>query len=132
PPEMAKDLPLGQHPRLRVSGEIGEISFSGAWQPTRGRWYLMLSKQIMKDGGISLGDWVDVRFRVEDQDSVDVPDLLQRAIDADEVIAAAWQALSPGKRRGLAYRVASAKTSGTRQRRIEEVLDILRTGRPLR
>jgi hypothetical protein len=46
PRELALSLPLEEHPRLRVSGEVAEVPFSGAWQPVRGRWYLMLSKPL--------------------------------------------------------------------------------------
>lgn len=126
PPELVAELPLDRHPRLRASGEIGEIPFSGAWQPVRGRWYLMLSKPLLKDGGYRVGDWVEVRFRVEDQDSVEMPETLQRALDADETLNTAWQSLSAGKQRGWAHRVASAKTEPTRQKRLDEVLAALR------
>ncbi len=38
PPEIAARLPLAEHPRLRISGEVSDLPFSGAWQPVRGRW----------------------------------------------------------------------------------------------
>lgn len=118
-------LPLDRHPRLRVSGEIGDIPFSGAWQPVRGRWYLMLSKPLLKDGGFTVGDWVEVRFRVVDQEAVDMPDILERALNANADAMAAWQSASAGKRRGWAHRIANAKASATRQRRLDEVLKAL-------
>lgn len=126
PEDLTRALPLDRHPRLRASGEVGDIPFSGAWQPVRGRWYLMLSKQLMKDGGFAVGDWVDVRFRVEDPDAVDIPDMLERALAADPDAMAAWRSASPGKRRGWAYRIASAKADATKQRRLDEVLSALR------
>lgn len=130
PAELAAELPFDRHPRLRASGEVGEVPFSGAWQPVRGRWYLMLSKRLQKDGDYGVGDWVEVRFRVEDQDSVEMPDLLQRALDADEKLSGVWRALSAGKKRGLAYRIASAKTEPTRQKRLDAVLAALRANEP--
>jgi hypothetical protein len=39
PADIAGQLPFAEHPRLRVTGEVAEIPFSGAWQPVRGRWY---------------------------------------------------------------------------------------------
>ncbi len=38
PTEIAAALPLAEHPRLRFTGEIGDVPLSGAWQPVRGRW----------------------------------------------------------------------------------------------
>lgn len=124
-PALHDQLPLDEHPRLRMSGEINEYPVSGAWQPSRGRWYLMLNKKLLRDGGFQIGDEVEVRFRVEDQDAVDVPEALRQALAASETATAAWNELTPGKQRGLAYQVASARTEPTRRRRVAAVLDAL-------
>jgi hypothetical protein len=113
---------------MRISGEVGDVPFAGAWQPVKGRWYLMLSKPLLKAGGFKVGDLVEVRFRVEAQDTVAVPDALRRALERDRTRLKRWEALSPGKRRGLAHRVASARTLATEQKRVAEVLEAL-TGR---
>ena len=128
-PDLVADLPFDRHPRLRVSGEIGEIPFVGAWQPVRGRWYLMLSKPLLKAGDLSVGDRVEVRFKVDDQDHVDVPEQLRRALDADEVASAAWNSASAGRRRGWAHRIATAKAPKTKLQRLDEVLKALRETR---
>ncbi|HEY8564882.1 MAG TPA: DUF1905 domain-containing protein [Beijerinckiaceae bacterium] len=80
PPDLAAALPFRDEPRLRASGEIGEVPFAGAWQPSKGRWYLMLSKKLLRDGGFAVGDRVEVRFRLEPQDEVDAPATLLRAL----------------------------------------------------
>lgn len=125
PPEVAEVLPFKEYPRLRVEGEVAEQSFEGACMPVRGRWYLMVSKKAMKAAGVSLGDEVEVRFRIADQDAVDVPVDLTRALEADAAALARWDALTPGKKRGLAFRVAQAKRPETRAKRIAEVLEAL-------
>ena len=93
--------------------------------PVRGRWYLLVSKKAMKAAGVSLGDDVEVRFRIADQEAVDVPHDLERALEADAVALARWYALTPGKKRGLAFRVAQAKRPETRAKRTAEVLEAL-------
>ena len=119
---LVPQLPLDRYPRLRVSGEIGDVPFEGTFQPVRGRWYIMLNKQLMSDGGFAIGDVVEVRFRVEDQDAVDVPAELLERIARDVSLQRAWQDLSPGKQRGVAYHVRSAKTAATRAKRLEECI----------
>ncbi len=119
-------LPLKEHPRLRIEAEINGIPAEGAWQPVRGDWYLMLSKRLLKDAELQLGDYAEVRFRVIDQNSVTVPTELKVAIYADSKLASAWEALSAGKKRGYCHRVLSAKREPTKQRRIDEVLVALR------
>lgn len=102
------------------------MPFSGAWQPVRGRWYLMLSKALLRDAGLAVGDWAAVRFRVEDQETVELPPPLAAALGADAATLAAWEALPAGRRRGFTHRVASARTDVTMKRRVEEVLLALR------
>ncbi|MEL6797536.1 MAG: hypothetical protein AAFO89_12030, partial [Planctomycetota bacterium] len=53
---LIEHLPLAEHPRLRMSGELRDIPFEGAWQPVRGRWYVMLSKAVLRQGPFEVGD----------------------------------------------------------------------------
>lgn len=128
PDALAAALPLAEHPRLRISGEIDDHAFTGAWQPSRGRWYLMLGKPLLRATALEIGSFAHVRFRVEPQDEVDVPAELQRAVAADAAAQDRWNGLTAGKQRALAFRVASAKTAVTRNRRVIEVVDWLASG----
>lgn len=128
PDEIAAQLPLGEHPRLRISGEINEHPFTGAWQPSRGRWYLMLGKPLLRATGLAIDAWAEVRFRIEEQDAVDVPPLLLRALAANATASARWAALTPGKQRALSHRLLSAKSAPTAARRIAEIIDWLVAG----
>jgi len=129
PAAVAAELPLGEFPRLRVRGEMDEYPFARAWQPAGGTWYLMIPKDVMERGGYRLGDWINVRFNIDDQEAVDVPEALEWALAADGAFRAAWEALTPGKRRGLAYRVESAKTAATVAKRVAEVRAMVVAGR---
>lgn len=129
PPELATDLPFKSHPRLRVTGEIADVPVEGAWQPAGdGRRYLMVPKGVFETAGVAVGDMVDVRFKVGDQNAVDVPDALHRALGADRDLADKWKALTPGAQRAFAYRVASAKTEKTIMKRVDEVAHMIREG----
>ncbi|MEM1028504.1 MAG: YdeI/OmpD-associated family protein [Planctomycetota bacterium] len=135
PEALHKELPLDQHPRLRVTGEMNEQPFASALMPVPGksvpgsratrRWYLLLSKKQLKAMDSEVGDTVHVRFAVDDQDAVDVPPLLASALRKNSRMQKRWDALTAGKRRGLAYRVASAKRAETQAKRIAEVFDTL-------
>ena len=137
PAELAGALPLKEYPRLRISGEAAEQPFEAALTPVRGRWYILLSKKMLKAMEAGLGDVVEVCFRIADQNAVEMPSALERALAADRALARLWDRLTPGRQRGLAYRVAAAKTETTRAKRIAEVAAILRgerdeRGRPLK
>lgn len=117
-------LPLDKSPRLRTVGFVNGQPFQLALMPTSGRkWYLLLSLKYLKKCGAKLGDHVDVEFTLDDPDAVDVPPELRHAVDTNGRATQIWEQMTPGKKRGLAYRVASAKRPETRQRRVEAVLE---------
>lgn len=122
PDDLARELLRGR-PRLRVRGELNDLPFSGAWQPSHGRYYLLLSRTTSRAGGFAFGDRIDVRFRIDDPDAVTIPPELERALAANPRATKAWQALTPGRRRGLAHLVASARTPATATSRVGIVMD---------
>ncbi len=128
PEDLAASLAL--RGRVRISGELNDVPFSGAWQPAHGRWFLMLSKTLLRDAGVRPGSVVELRFRLERADAVDVPPALRDALSRDAAADAAWRALRPGQQRGLAHRIASAKAPATVARRVAEATRLLIAGGP--
>ena len=126
PAELLPSLPLDKHPRLRINGEVDGIRIDAALMPAKGKWYMMVSKKYLRLCGLSVGDMASIGFDIADQDAVMLPGELRFALDADDEAAAAWVKLTAGKRRGLAYRVASAKMPETRERRVDEIMKMLK------
>lgn len=125
PEELQKALPFDEHPRLRVKGEIAGYDFEGAWQPQKGGpYWLMIPKDIQKASSFEIGDPIRVAFGIADQDAVSVPKELADALE-EAGLREEWEALTPGKRRGLAYTVEKAKAPATKQKRIDAIFDIL-------
>jgi hypothetical protein len=123
PGPVAGTLPLAEHPQLRIEGEIADIPVKSAvLSAGDGRHYVMVSPETLKAASLRLGQRVDVRFRVADQTQVDVPAELQEALDLDADGLRAWNALTVGRRRGLAHFIDSAKTAATRERRVSAVI----------
>lgn len=125
PDDLAAALPLKEHPRLRVRGVLGATPFALALQPASGNWYLLISQRLLKQSGYEVGDRAMVRFRVEPQDKVDVPEALIAALNANPEFLEIWKSITPGKQRGIAYRVAQAKAPATIAKRVEEAFDWL-------
>ena len=119
------ELPLKITPRLRIEADISGVPVKGAWQPSGGRWYLMLPRASMKQAGIGIGSVVEVAFKLLAQDEVDIPPELAGVLKKNPKVRKAWDALSAGKQRGLAYMVASAKRPETKCDRLERVCAIL-------
>ena len=129
PPELEAELPFDRHPRLRVEGEIADVPVQGAWMPTGdGRRYFMVSPPVLMAAKPQPGELLEMRFRVDDQDRVDVPAALAAALRSDSQATGTWEALTPGKRRGLAHFVSAARTPATQVRKAAEVVEGLRQG----
>ena len=123
PPRLRVELPFDRFPRLRVEGEMADLPVSGAWIPAGdGRNYFIVPPGVRKEAELKLGDPVEMRFRIADQDAVDMPVELDRALLVDEKARFAWEALTPGKKRGFTHRVHGAKSDAARARRVAEVI----------
>ena len=124
PDALHRILPFSTYLRLRVEGEINDVPVALAFIPSGdGRHYGIVSPKVLKASGHSLGETARMRFRIDDQDRVDVPDDLQAALDARPDICALWDDLTPGKRRGSSYHVDTAKRLETRRKRIDAVFE---------
>ncbi|MEM7778316.1 MAG: YdeI/OmpD-associated family protein [Pseudomonadota bacterium] len=133
PPHFERQLPFEIYPRLRVDGEIADVPVRGAWMPVGdGRRYFIVSPDVIRQTGFDVGDLVEMRFRVDDQNHVDIPRSLQLALDDDEAVNAQWVALTAGKKRMFTFHVASAKTEATQARRVVEAMEAIGRGMTLR
>lgn len=133
PTRFEAELPFKTYPRLRVEGEIADVPVRGAWMPVGdGGRYFIVSPQIKANTGLDVGDQVEMRFRVDDQDYVDVPATLNTALKSDDAAYARWDKLTAGKKRMFTNHVFSAKTSPTEQRRVDEAMAAITEGITLR
>ncbi|WP_299740921.1 YdeI/OmpD-associated family protein [uncultured Roseobacter sp.] len=123
PPRFETEVPFKTYPRLRVEGEIADVPVRGAWMPVGdGRRYFIVSPDITANTGLDVGDEVEMRFRIDDQDYVDVPSALTAALKSDDAASAQWDKLTAGRKRMFTNHVFSAKTSSTEQRRVDEAM----------
>ena len=126
-------LPFKKHLRLRVEGEIADVPVRGAWMPVGdGRRYFIVSPKVKQQTGFDVGDMVEMRFRIDDQDHVDVPASLQLALRESAAANALWDKLTAGKKRMFTFHVSSAKTAPTEARRVSDAMEAIRRGITLR
>lgn len=133
PPHFESQLPFQIYPRLRVDAEIADVPVRGAWMPVGdGRRYFIVSPEIKANTGLDVGDEVEMRFKIDNQDHVDVPSSLMAALNADDAALAQWGKLTAGKKRMFTNHVYSAKTAPTEQRRIDEAIAAIKLNLTLR
>jgi uncharacterized protein YdeI (YjbR/CyaY-like superfamily) len=91
----------------------------------------MLSPALLRTIGATVGSTVSLRFRLVAETVVETPAELATAIAASHDAQARWQALTPGKQRGLSAMVNALARPESRQRKAAELADILATGAEL-
>jgi hypothetical protein len=122
PPDVAAAL----HPAKRVEGEVNDhpINLALTRAPVVEGVFLWAGQSLLDRVGITPGEPVEVRLRPAPDDRVDTPDDIAAALRASGA-SAAWDALTPGKRRGLIYQISTAKTDATRSKRIAALIRTL-------
>lgn len=121
PPDVA--TALEERGARRVEGEINEhpVNLALSRAPVVDGVFLWAGQSLLGRLGVEPGDPLEVRLRPASPDAVDTPDDLDAALRAAG-LAEDWNRLTPGRRRGIIYRVESARTAATRQRRIAAAL----------
>jgi hypothetical protein len=107
----------------RVEGEINEfpVNLAPARAPVLEETFLWAGKSLLARIGLEPGDEVEVRLRKAPDDEVETPEDVAAALRAAGATQL-WEALTPGKRRGLLYQIGTAKSQATRDRRIAKLM----------
>lgn len=93
-----------------------------------GRFLISFNAQVRAATGRGAGDEVGVTLELDDAPrTVELPPALADALATDSAAAQAWASVSASKQRAHALAVADAKTDATRIRRVQKVLDELRS-----
>ncbi|MFT3866263.1 MAG: YdeI/OmpD-associated family protein [Solirubrobacterales bacterium] len=127
PAEVVDALRGGKRPPVTVT--INGHTWRTRLAIMRGRHLIGFSKANRAAAGVDTGDEVEVDLRLDTEPRViEEPEDLTRALDADPVARAAFDRLSPGKKRGHIHAIEGAKKPETRVRRIEKAVESLRDG----
>lgn len=127
--QLESQLTFGKGNRLRIEGEIEDVPVNLAWQsaPDRGH-YLMVSPALVRQLKLKLGDVVTVRFNPVPEDAVVLPQVLADALRVSNKRRKLWEALTPGRQRGLSSFVAAVRSPEAQASRVETVFEELATG----
>jgi hypothetical protein len=124
PPHIADDLAKGG--TKRVEGELAEHPINLALSRGAGveGVFLWAGQSLLDRTGLLVGRIVEVRLRPAPDDLVDTPEDVLTALHQGDALAQ-WGCLTPGKQRGMIYKIITAKTDGTRAKRIAALVSSL-------
>jgi uncharacterized protein DUF1905/bacteriocin resistance YdeI/OmpD-like protein len=119
---------LGGGQRIPVTVMINGTSYPSTIATMKGEPKIPVSAEIRAAAGIKAGDTITVRVQRDDAPrSVEVPADLAEALAADPAASAAFAGLSYSHQRRHVTAVTGARAAQTRARRVQRVLDELRS-----
>jgi len=119
---------LGGGKRIPVSVTINGTRYASTIATMRGEPMIPVSADIRAAAGIAAGDSITVELQRDDATrTVDLPAELADALRADPAASVRFAALSYSNQRRHVLSITGARTAETRTRRIQRVLDELRT-----
>lgn len=118
----------GTQGRVKVKASFDGVEYRGSLAPMGGRHLLGIRKDIRAAIDKDVGDRVRVVLEEDSAErTVDVPSELSRALKRVKGARARFDALSYTRRKEYAVLVRDAKKEETRERRIQRILDALRS-----
>jgi hypothetical protein len=95
-----------------------------------GEFLLGLNKEVRQGAGAEAGDEVDVSVALDTAPrEVEVPEALAAALAADPQAKASFEQMAFSHRKDYARWIAEAKQEETRQRRVQQALEMIRAGK---
>jgi hypothetical protein len=116
--------------RFPVVATVNGYTWRGAVARMGGENLLGLNKAIRAAAGVQAGDTVQVEVALDAEErTVEVPEALTAALDADPTARAAFDGLAYSHRKEFARWIEEAKREETRDRRVVQALEMLHDGR---
>jgi Bacteriocin-protection, YdeI or OmpD-Associated/Domain of unknown function (DUF1905) len=112
----------------RVEGEMAEHPVNLALSRGAGveGVFLWAGKSLLGRTSLLVGDTIEVRLRPAPDDLVDTPEDILAALHQGDAMTQ-WDCMTSGKRRGLIYKISTAKTAPTRAKRVASLIADLLT-----
>ena len=121
PDEVMDALGVGKRPPVVVN--VNGFEYRSTIASMGGKFLIPFSAARREESGIIGGDAIDVELTLDTAPRfVEVPDDLQKSLNASPAAAAAWEKLSYSNRKGHVDGVLSARAAETRARRIAAIV----------
>jgi hypothetical protein len=119
----------GTRARVPIRGTINGFPFRSSLMPCGNRRMMPVNKALCAGAGVQPGDVVDVVMeRDEDERTVEAPPELKKELAKNKLARERWEELSFTHKKEMAICIRNAKQEETRKRRLEKVMQVLKTG----
>jgi hypothetical protein len=116
--------------RFPVVATVNGYTWRTSVARREGSYLVGLSRAVREAAGVQAGDELDVALELDAAPrDVEVPEALAAALAGDDAARAALDGLAFTHRKEYARWIAEAKRDETRDRRVEQALEMLRAGK---
>ena len=125
------DVPktFGRKGRVAVKGTINGFAFRSSLMNMGDGHMMVINKDLRAGAKCKAGDTVSVVMQIDEaKRTVEVPAWLKKIIAADAKAKAAWEKLSFTHQKEYVREIADAKREETRDKRVAQMINNLRTG----
>jgi ribosomal 50S subunit-recycling heat shock protein len=120
---------FGTRARVPVRGTINGFPFRSSLMPMGGCHFMVVNKTIRDGAKVKAGDVVEVMMeRDEEERTVEAPPDLEKELKKSKAARDRWEKLSFTHKKEMAICIREAKQEETKQRRLEKVMNVLKTG----
>jgi Bacteriocin-protection, YdeI or OmpD-Associated len=123
-----RQVPFSNQRVVRMRGKIADQAVSLAWTLSGPTHYVLVSKALARAAKIAIGDSVQIAFNIVASDEIIVPAEVAEALRQEPEWQQAWDALTPGARRGLCHMVDKLKDEEKRAMRAINILESVQRG----
>ena len=128
PTSVVEALGSGKKPKVRVT--VAGYTYRSSVASMGGRYLLPVSADVRQESGVAAGDEVEVSLELDTEPrTVEVPADFATALGTDDAARTFFEGLSYSQQRWFVLGIESAKTQETRQRRIDQAVARLASGR---
>ena len=118
---------LGQRKRAPVKVTIKAYTYRTTIAVYGGKSYIGVRREVREAAGVAAGDQFAVGLEFDSElRTVDLPEALRAALEADAKAAAAFDKLSYTRKKEFVDWVSGAKKADTQQRRLGQAIKMLR------
>ena len=116
--------------RFPVVATVNSYTWRTSVARMGGEFLLGLNKEVRQGAGVEAGDEVEVAVELDTAPrEVEVPEALAAALAADPQAKASFEGMAFTHRKEYARWVAEAKQQETRQRRVQQAMEMIRAGK---
>lgn len=122
---------VGEGPkRFPVVATVNGFTWQSSVARMGGEFLLGLNREVRQAAGVEAGDEVEVTIELDVAPrQAELPPALAAALAADPTAEAAFERLAVTHRKEFARWIAEAKKEDTRQRRLEQAMEMIRAGK---